>query len=102
MLGYIAQDVREYFPNSVIQGETFGIPDFLSLDTDQIVKSMYGALQKTIADKEALEEKLVTAQNDIDLLETRLSDLEALVRTLLPQKDMAQTGTRFDALINMT
>jgi hypothetical protein len=55
-----------------------------------------------MADKEILEEKLETAQNDIDLLETRLSDLEALVRTLLPQKDITQTGSRFDALISQT
>ena len=87
---------------SLNQYYSHGFPDFLNMNTDQILKAMHGALQKTIADKEALEEKLETAQNDIDLLETRLSDLEALVRTLLPQKDMAQTGTRFDALMNMT
>ena len=102
MLGYIAQEVREYFPNSVVEGESYGIPDFLSLDTDQIIKSMYGALQKTMADKEILEEKLEMAQNDIDLLETRLSDLEAIVRTLLPQKETTQTGPRSAALMGMT
>ena len=102
MLGYIAQEVREYFPNSVVQGESYGIPDFLSLDTDQIIKSMYGALQKTMADKEILEEKLEIAQNDIDLLETRLSDLEAIVRTLLPSKEsQVLSGTRSSALMDM-
>ena len=101
MLGYIAQEVAEYFPNSVKVTDSHGFPDFLSLDTDQILKSMYGALQKTIEDKEALEEKLELAQNDIDLLETRLSDLEALVRTLLPSKeDQVSSGPRSAALMN--
>jgi hypothetical protein len=101
-LGFIAQEIADYFPKSVFPSDSHGFPDFLSLNTDQILKAMHGALQKTIADKEVLEEKLETAQNDIDLLETRLGDLEALVRTLLPQKDMTQTGSRFDALISQT
>jgi hypothetical protein len=101
-LGFIAQEIADYFPKSVFSSDSHGFPDFLNMNTDQILKAMHGALQKTIADKEVLEEKLETAQNDIDLLETRLSDLEALVRTLLPQKEMTQTGSRFDALISQT
>ena len=60
MLGFIAQDVINYFPKSVFVSDSHGIPDFLSLDTDQIIKSMYGALQKTIADKESLEQQMCT------------------------------------------
>jgi len=99
-LGFIAQEVVNYFPKAVFPSDSHGFPDFLNINVDQIVKAMYGALKKTIDDKEALEEKLELAQNDIDLLETRLSDLEALVRTLLPQKETTQTGPRSAALIN--
>jgi hypothetical protein len=99
-LGFIAQEIAEYFPKSVFPSDSHGFSDFLSLNTDQILKAMYGALKKTIEDKEALEEKLEMAQNDIDLLETRLSDLEAIVRTLIPQKETTQTGPRSAALIN--
>ena len=99
-LGFIAQEIAEYFPKSVFPSDSHGFSDFLSLNTDQILKAMFGALKKTIDDKEGLEEKLELAQNDIDLLETRLSDLEATVRTLLPQKETTQTETRSAALIN--
>jgi hypothetical protein len=99
-LGFIAQEVVNYFPKAVFPSDSHGFPDFLNINVDQILKAMYGALKKTIEDKEALEEKLEMAQNDIDLLETRLSDLEATVRTLLPQKETTQTGPRSAALIN--
>ena len=57
-LGFIAQEVREVFPNAVLESDSFGYPDFLSLNTDQILKAMYGALQKTIQDKEELEARI--------------------------------------------
>jgi hypothetical protein len=57
-LGFIAQEVREVFPNAVSESDSFGYPDFLSLNTDQIHKAMYGALQKTMADKEELEARI--------------------------------------------
>jgi hypothetical protein len=57
-LGFIAQEVREVFPNAVLESDSFGYPDFLSLNTDQILKAMYGALQKTIQDIENLKTRL--------------------------------------------
>jgi hypothetical protein len=47
-LGWIAQDVETYLPKSVEQQEMFGYEDCRSLNSDQIIACMYGALQKVI------------------------------------------------------
>ena len=91
-IGFIAQDMINIVPEVVNPPNSDG---YLSIDYEKLTAVLANAV------KEA-NEKLETAQNDIDLLETRLSDLEALVRTLLPQKETTQTGSRFDALISQT
>ena len=63
MYGFIAQEAVQVFPGSVFQRPAFGFDDFLSLDVDQIYKAMYGALQKLIADKEALEARVAALEN---------------------------------------
>ena len=57
-LGFIAQEIQKVFPNAVSESNSYGYTDFLSLNTDQILKAMYGALKQTMADKEALEQSL--------------------------------------------
>jgi alpha-tubulin suppressor-like RCC1 family protein len=49
-LGWIAQDVKEFFPNSVRQTQDYGFDDFHNLDSDQLIKTMYGALKKMCSD----------------------------------------------------
>jgi hypothetical protein len=44
------------------------IPNLPTIQKDQIYAHMYGALQKVIQDKEALEEKVATQQQTIDAL----------------------------------
>ena len=63
MYGFLAQEAASVFPGSVFQREAFGLPDFLSLDVDQIYKAMYGALQKVIAEKEALDARVAALEN---------------------------------------
>lgn len=63
MLGFIAQEVAEVFPQSVTRRAAFGLPDFHSLDVDQIYKAMYGALRKVIAENEALEARVAALEN---------------------------------------
>ena len=100
-LGFIAQDVKAVFPNAVFESNSYGFTDFLSLNTDQILKAMYGALRQTMADKESLETKLQTARNDIDLLESRLAAIEALISTnTSADTEVASTGTRAEALLS--
>ena len=58
VIGFIAQEVEQYFPNSVRQNNEHGFIDFKSIDVDQVYKTMYGALQKVISELEILEEEL--------------------------------------------
>ncbi len=55
-LGWIAQDVETYLPKAVEQKEMFGYTDCRTLNSDQIIASLYGAVQKLIQEKEELVE----------------------------------------------
>jgi hypothetical protein len=66
VIGWIAQDVQLIYPNSIRETEEFGFSNFLSLDTDIIVKTMYGALRKTI---DIVEAQAITISN----LESRIN-----------------------------
>jgi len=47
-LGWIAQDVEQFFPNSIKTVPTYGIEDFKNLNSDQLIKVMYGSLKNMI------------------------------------------------------
>lgn len=47
-LGWIAQEVQEFFPKSVDVSPAHGIDDFHSLNSDQLIKVLYGAIKHTI------------------------------------------------------
>jgi hypothetical protein len=49
-LGWIAQEVEQIFPKAVRTSDTHGISDFKDLNTDQLIKVMWGALKKLRAD----------------------------------------------------
>ena len=55
-LGWIAQDVETVLPKAVTtsNNEKYGIEDFKSLNSDQIIACMYGAIQKLIEKVEAM------------------------------------------------
>ena len=52
-LGWIAQEVEQFFPKAVQTGEAHGIQDFKNLNSDQLIKVMWGALKKLRADLKA-------------------------------------------------
>ena len=58
VVGWIAQEVEAVFPKAVSSSSERGFNDFRTLSSDQIYKTMYGALQRVIADKEALEARV--------------------------------------------
>jgi|UniRef100_A0A6C0AMS3 hypothetical protein len=51
-LGWIAQDVETFIPKAVEQKEMFGYSDCRTLNSDQIIASLYGSVQKLIKDFE--------------------------------------------------
>ena len=57
-LGWIAQEVKQYIPKAVTitNNEDYGIEDFHSLNSDQIIASLYGAVQKLIITVEQQQE----------------------------------------------
>jgi hypothetical protein len=57
-LGYIAQDVEKVFPKAVEKIEAHGFDDCRTLNTDQIIKMMHGALQKVMERVETLEKEV--------------------------------------------
>ena len=52
-LGWIAQEFAQFFPRSVDEAPAHGIMDFKNLNSDQIIKVMWGALKKLRADLKA-------------------------------------------------
>jgi hypothetical protein len=52
-LGWIAQEVEQFFPKAVKTADAHGIPDFKNLNSDQLIKVMWGALKKLRADLKA-------------------------------------------------
>ena len=54
-LGWIAQDVENILPKSVEQKNMYGIEDCRTLNSDQIIACLYGAVQKLIEKVEQLE-----------------------------------------------
>ena len=59
VLGFIAQEVSTIQPKSVTVNPMLGIKDTMWLNTDQINMSLYGAVKKLIADKEASESTII-------------------------------------------
>lgn len=54
-VGWLAQDSQELFANSIHTSQVGAVQEFMSLDPDQIYKTMFGALQYLIQKVEALE-----------------------------------------------
>ena len=81
-VGWIAQDVSDVFPRAVTQVKNDWFDDFHSLDVDQIYKTMYGALEKVIADKEALESRVATLESQLSIVLERLASQQSSGSTL--------------------
>jgi hypothetical protein len=96
-VGFIAQEVQEVFKNSphldaFVKKNSLDGEEFLGLAEGHLVPVLVAALKETNA-------KLETAQNDIDLLETRLAALESLVRSSIPAPTIDPSMSRSAALL---
>jgi hypothetical protein len=88
VLGFIAQEVSSIMPKAVIQTGGFGISDLLSLNVDQLNMSLFGAVKKTVKDKEVLESTVISLQTLNGHLADRISTLEAFMFAHLPDGNL--------------
>lgn len=73
-LGWIAQDVEQYYPKAISVGDSYGIHDFKNLNADQIYACMYGTIKKLMKKVEQLENKLGIEEVVYDLSLNDLSN----------------------------
>jgi hypothetical protein len=59
-LGFIAQDVEQFMPKSVVTRDMFGLEDCKLLDVSQVNFAMYGALQRCIQRIDDLEKTVAS------------------------------------------
>jgi hypothetical protein len=82
VIGFIAQEVSTIIPKSVSIMEAYGYKDFQFLNIDQINMSFYGALKRTIKDKEYMDSTIKGQRVEIETLKGTtsfiLSTLEGL------------------------
>ena len=60
--GFIAQEVKQTLPRSINYTNEYGIPDFHSLDTDQLFKAEFGATQFLLHSVQKLEAQVSTLE----------------------------------------
>jgi hypothetical protein len=74
-LGWIAQEVEQIFPKAVEKQNMHGYEDCRTLNTDQIIASMYGCAKQIINNYNDDENKFVLINNKIQQIETFLNSL---------------------------
>ena len=75
-LGWIADEVEEIFPKSISYVNLYDINNCKTLDSDQIIVSLYGTIQKLLIEFENQNNQITTLNNDITLLENYINQLD--------------------------
>ena len=70
-IGWVAQDVEKYIPNAVRKEAILGLPDCRKINTDQIIATLYGCVQKLIEKVENQEHQL-----NVLAVQSELKDIE--------------------------
>ena len=68
VLGFVAQEVSTIIPKTVIVAEGCGYSNFNYFNIDQLNMSLYGAVKKTIYDKEILESTVKGQRFELETL----------------------------------
>ena len=74
-LGWIAQEVETIFPKAVQKNNMYGYEDCRTLNTDQIITSMYGCLQKLINIYDEQSNELNNLNDNLDKLKKIMDDI---------------------------
>ena len=64
-IGWIAQEVEQYYPKSIQKCNDNGFDDFMNLNSDQLFKCTYGALQKAIMNIDNMQSLIINMQSQI-------------------------------------
>ena len=75
-LGWIAQEVELVYPKAVEKVNMHGYEDCRTLNTDQIIASLYGCIQKLIQKCESRQDKINLLKSKYDEVNKMLEDLE--------------------------
>jgi hypothetical protein len=92
MLGWIAQEVEEYFPKAVSKSAEYGLSDFRTLNADQMYKVMYGALQKV----------MILNGDLANTVSQQKMQIQYLYQTLLPNLDISNVIVSNVTVSNVT
>jgi alpha-tubulin suppressor-like RCC1 family protein len=75
-LGWIADEVEEIFPKSVSKVKVYNYNDCKSLDSDQIIVSLFGVAKKLLIEYENQNQKINNLKNQIQNLENYINELD--------------------------
>ena len=75
-LGWIAQDIEQIFPKSIITKNKFDIIDCKFLNSDQLLSTLYGTVQKLINNFESQENKINEFDIELNNIDDFLKSLE--------------------------
>lgn len=75
-LGWIAQDIEQILPKSVITCNKFGFEDCKFLNSDQLLSTLYGTVQKLINNFDNQENNINNLQTELNNIDTFLNSLE--------------------------
>ncbi len=79
VLGFIAQEVSSIVPKAVTQGQGYGFNDLFTINIDQLQMSLFGAVKKTIQDKEFMAS---TIKGQEFTIQTLMGTQTAILSTL--------------------
>lgn len=87
-LGWIAQEVEQYFPKAVNKRKEnpYDIEDLRDLNVDQLYATMYGALHSLIEKNEVEASAVESLEKQADTLESMLLRLEAKLQQAIETK----------------
>ena len=77
VIGWIAQEVQQYYPKSIHISSEKGIDDFMNLNSDQLFKCTYGALQKAIINIDKLQSHMFSMQSQILDMQSQILDMQS-------------------------
>ena len=78
-LGWIADDVENILPNCIKKINAFGYEDCRSLNTDQIINSLYGAIKKLMSISEEKQKIIDDLKAKKNILKEYLDSIEVVI-----------------------